>query len=107
MVYHCIGKRIEGGNGRGRVEVQCSNFIESETPPYPTHPNWPYLCPSCANASPNRLSRRSQLRVETEDVDHPNTLEDEAPELYHGNDRIDQDEQDRLYLDNLEELDLF
>ena len=45
----CIGKTPEG---------QCRNVSPTD-PPYPEHPNWPYLCPNCANAAPRKGSANS------------------------------------------------
>jgi hypothetical protein len=39
-------------------KLRCANFSPTD-PPYPDHPNWPYLCPTCANAAPRKGSRNS------------------------------------------------
>jgi hypothetical protein len=46
----CIGTTPEG--------IQCK-VVSPTDPPYPEHPNWPYLCSECANAEPRRGSRNS------------------------------------------------
>ena len=48
--YRCVGRTPKGD--------QCINFTASD-PPYPEHPNWPYLCSDCANAEPRKGSRNS------------------------------------------------
>lgn len=37
----CIGKKPDG--------TRCKN-VSSQDPPYPEHPDWPYLCLFCASA---------------------------------------------------------
>lgn len=45
----CIGIR----NGK-----KCT-AVSPNDPPYPDHPNWPFLCVSCANEPARRGSRNS------------------------------------------------
>ena len=47
--YACIGKQENG--------KQCPAFVLDM--PYPEHPTWPYLCPSCANQPARKGSTNS------------------------------------------------
>jgi hypothetical protein len=50
IFHQCIGKTANG--------KKCSAMTAND-PPYAEHPTWPFLCPTCANAAPNKGSRNS------------------------------------------------
>ena len=48
MAYRCIGRhKVKQHADSTAVFVQCTN--ESETPSNLSHPEWGFLCPSCAS----------------------------------------------------------
>lgn len=51
VFQRCIGKKSDGS--------QCDK-VASTDPPNEAHPNWPYLCPQCANEPARRASRNTQ-----------------------------------------------
>ena len=48
--YYCIGKKENG---------KVCGAISPDSPPYPEHPTWPYLCPSCASQPTRKGSTNS------------------------------------------------
>lgn len=95
MTLQCIGKSKDSHG----VVTQCGHTSDT---PYDSR--WPdvYLCQSCANAAPNRLSR-PQYKVDVEDTDPPNF--DPDGEAWEAAEQVmEQSAQEEL--DQLQELDL-
>jgi hypothetical protein len=51
----CIGKKSDG--------TRCKN-VSPQDPPYSDHPDWPYLCGTCAALPPRGTKKDSRGIVE-------------------------------------------
>jgi len=56
----CVGKTAKGTQCQMALTIQATDDAADSCYPNPDHPTWPYLCPTCANAAPNKGSRNSK-----------------------------------------------